>query len=96
MKEPPRHERHPGKLFGRGVDLLVNRRAYRAAVVRLPRNACLVALTCALCDVVTNNGNMLVQTFANIPVLAISLKPIKSLVPKSSLGYRRTHRRRKC
>jgi hypothetical protein len=26
-KEPPRHERHPGELFGWGVDLLINRRA---------------------------------------------------------------------
>jgi hypothetical protein len=86
-KEPPRHERHLVELFGRGVDLLINRRAYWAAAVRLSHDTGLVALTCALCDVVTNDGNMLVQTFATMPLLVISLQSIKLLVPKSSVGY---------
>jgi hypothetical protein len=46
--------------------------------------------------VVTDDGNMLVYTFATMPLLIIRLHPIKSLVPKSSLGYRRTYWRQKC
>jgi hypothetical protein len=36
------------------------------------------------------------MTFATMPLLVIRLQPIKSLVPNSSLGYRRTYRRHKC
>jgi hypothetical protein len=54
------HPKHFSPGLAIAVDLLVNRRAYRTAVVRLPRDAGLVALTCALCDVVTNDGNVLV------------------------------------